>query len=91
MSWLGAGCSLGDDMRPEDVIVQAEAQRFCGREEIELDEVRHVRATCPPIWTGEGPDKGFIVILGPARADGRRLRLVCHGWEFQFVAHVRLI
>lgn len=76
-------------MRPEDVELGPEVQRFAHNNSIDLDEVRHARAaTGQPIWTDDQPDAGNWQVFIGQTSDGRKLRMTC-GPELHIVATCR--
>ena len=77
--------------RPEDVRVGQAAQIFCRDNQVDLDEVRHARATGEPaVWEGLDLEEGWYVFEGERLHGDGRLRLLV-GPDSVTVADVRLI
>lgn len=78
-------------MRPKDVEILPAAQRWSAANGVDVHEVREARAVGQPLWEGTDLDAGWLVVLGPPRADGRRLRMLCGQKDLSQVADVRLV
>lgn len=77
-------------MRPEDVELGPETQRFAHAHGIELADVRHARATAgeQAAWRDEKPIDGEWLVFFGSTPDGVRLRMVC-GPRLELVATFR--
>lgn len=76
-------------MRPEDVELGPETQRFAHDNDIELADVRHARATAgEQTWMDDQPIEGEWLVFFGSTPDGRRLRMVC-GPQLNIVATFR--
>jgi hypothetical protein len=76
-------------MRPEDVQLGPEVQRFAARIGIELSDVRHARATAgQAMWVDDQPIDGEWLVFFGETVEGRKLRMVC-GPRLDLVATFR--
>jgi hypothetical protein len=78
-------------MRPEDVTLEAAAQRSCGMTGLEPADVKHARATGEAQWEGTDTEAGWLVVHGDTRDGTKTLRMLCRGLEYDIVADVRPI